>query len=171
PPAVGGMNDASWDTGSTTGPAPQASDLVVCEEIWTDSPLPAAASRPLRTILCFASEALYQQEISEQLGCLTGDSRVIFVERGSSSCQISDLRHSLVPDAPEDMRDLFDRLTSQVKQVDAILYLWPLEDAALLRQPSLVLQLLQALVKSGLQANRLILSGAYENRLERSHLE
>ena len=68
-------------------------------------------------------------------------------------------------------RDAFSRIKAAHGEVDAVLYLWGLEDASCAQDPAIPMHLLQGLASSGLKCGRLLLAGAYGDGLARSHLE
>ena len=55
-------------------------------------------------------------------------------------------------------RDAFSRVSAAHGEVDAVLYLWGLEDAGCAQDPAIPMQLLQGLASSGLKCGRLLLA-------------
>ncbi|MGZ8238254.1 MAG: SDR family NAD(P)-dependent oxidoreductase, partial [Methylobacter sp.] len=151
--------------------AGQADDLLTFEEVWSESPLTNGSADSIKTLLCFVSGQQNQQAIIEQTHQLCPQTRVLFVEQGIGAAQVSDGRYRIDADNAETYVQAFNMIRDNAGEVDAILYLWPLEDRRSVKDASRVLHLLQAMAGAGLKPRKLILSGAYADALERCYLD
>jgi acyl transferase domain-containing protein/acyl carrier protein/nucleoside-diphosphate-sugar epimerase len=151
--------------------AEQAEDLLIFEEVWSESPLTKAPADSIKTLLCFVSGQQHQQAIIEQVQQLEAQTRIVFVEQGIGAAQVSDTRYRIDADNAGSYAQTFNMIRDAAIEVDAILYLWPLEDPRSVKDASRVLHLLQAMAGAGLKPRKLILSGAYADALERCYLD
>src|SRR5690606_2596028 len=62
-------------------------------------------------------------------------------------------------------------IREQADEIDAMLYLWPLENPACIRDATLIAHILQAIDGASLKKCRLLLSGIFTNTLEHAHLD
>ncbi|MFA6174053.1 MAG: SDR family NAD(P)-dependent oxidoreductase [Kiritimatiellales bacterium] len=151
--------------------AGQADDLLTFEEVWSESPLTNGSAESIKTLLCFVSGQQNQQAIIEQTQQLCPQTRVLFVEQGIGAAQVSDGRYRIGADNADTYVQAFNLIRGTEGEVDAILYLWPLEDRRSVKDAFRVLHLLQAMAGAGLKPRKLILSGAYADALERCYLD
>jgi acyl transferase domain-containing protein/NAD(P)-dependent dehydrogenase (short-subunit alcohol dehydrogenase family)/acyl carrier protein len=151
-------------------PAPDDAVLVF-EEVWEPSPLGDVPASPAGTILCFASRLTHQDIIAAQVRELDPHSRVIFVEQGHGPARISASRYRIDAARTESYAEALRAIRDEADSVDAVLYLWPLDDPRYVRDVSPVLHLLQATAAAGLKPRRLVMSGLYTNAVERCHLD
>ena len=75
------------------------------------------------------------------------------------------------PGNPESLRGAFQRMARVAPDVDALLYLWPLEDPAFIEDAAGIATILQSLKLAALHPRRIVLAGEYADGLQRSHLE
>ena len=139
------------DSGQNAAGA-EAFELLTFEEVWEAQVLPASLPRRMQRLVCLLSDAQSQRRVVELIHDLDPRTEVIFVAQ----------------DAAE---DAFSRIKAAHGEVDAVLYLWGLEDASCAQDPAIPMHVLQGLASSGLKCGRLLLAGAYGDELSRSHLE
>ncbi|RZK99270.1 MAG: SDR family NAD(P)-dependent oxidoreductase, partial [Rubrivivax sp.] len=135
-------------------PVVQDHELMMFDEVWAEQVITAPTQPPaLRTVLCFASRAETQQAVREAVAALDGQAAVVFMAHGEVDAQA------------------FAQIKDTHAAVDLALYLWPLEDRALVGDATSVMEVLQALGHSQLPCKRLILAGRSATDLEQALLE
>ena len=150
--------------------------LMLFEETWQQEVLPASSlAAPTGTVVCFLSDPGRQhmvRRIFQQLG--GGRVRIVFVAQEHMS------RHDAAPEthlvskaARHTYETTFRRLREEGHEVEAILYLWALEDPQCIRDYTPVVYLLQAMVTAHLKPARILLAGqcAPGHNLDRCYLE
>ncbi len=135
--------------------AAEAYELLTFEEVWEEQALPAPSGRKLQRLVCLLSDARSQRRVVELVQECDPRTEVIFVAQ----------------DAAEPVAAAFSRIGAAHGEVDAVLYLWGLEDSGCAQDAAIPMHLLQGLASSGLKCSRLLLAGAYDNELARSRLE
>ncbi|WP_338551792.1 SDR family NAD(P)-dependent oxidoreductase [Paenibacillus sp. KS-LC4] len=130
-----------------------ASELLTYEEVWKEETV--VEGTPLRAskLICFLTEPEHQQAVVEAVQAVDDRAQVAFVTSGES------------------LQDVLGDERQDWQEVDALLYLCPMEDASYRQNPAALVALVQNLAKSNVQAKRLLLLGSYVNELERCHLE
>ncbi|WP_155985414.1 type I polyketide synthase, partial [Paenibacillus maysiensis] len=132
---------------------PESFELMTFREIWQEQSLPSVTARNAGTLVCFLSDLALQQTVREALKSLSPSLQVEFIAQGSS-----------IPES-------FQRMQEERRDVFGMLYLWPLEDKALIREYSSIVNILKFLDASGQKPERLLLAGQFENGVERSYFE
>ncbi|MET3210645.1 UNVERIFIED_CONTAM: PfaD family protein [Paenibacillus sp. PvR008] len=132
---------------------PESFELMTFREIWQEQSLPSVTARNAGTLVCFLSDPALQQTVREALKSLSPSLQVEFIAQGSS------------------ISESFQRMQEERRDVFGMLYLWPLEDKALIREYSSIVNILKFLDASGQKPERLLLAGQFENGVERSYFE
>ncbi|WP_432804134.1 SDR family NAD(P)-dependent oxidoreductase [Azospirillum argentinense] len=152
--------DRFWVSAATTPAAaePAADAVLAFEESWAETPLDATPGHALRTLVCLLSDPAHQRAAREAFAARDPAVRVAFVDRETAVD-----------------RDACAKALSAIKAeaggIDAVLYLWPLEDRRLIADSTPILFLIQAMAAAGVEPARLVLSGAHTNDVERCHLD
>lgn len=134
-------------------PSAEPFALMTFEEIWQEKARNNHAPSNLNTLLCFLSNAEAQRAVVEAVQARSPQTQVLFVVQGTS-CQ-----------------QALRSVQEQQGEVDALLYLWPLEDASLVEDTKPILDIVQALATTKLKAKSLMLVGQHRNATERAFLE
>ncbi|WP_394849112.1 SDR family NAD(P)-dependent oxidoreductase [Pendulispora brunnea] len=128
--------------------APADASMLFAEE-WTPCELPDAASLShASTLVVFLSDPVHQAAVSSAVRAT-----VIFVSESES------------------LEEALPRIAARHDRIDAIWYLWPLENADRVQDAAGVARLLQGLAAAGIQETTVLLAGAYGSAIERCHLE
>ncbi|WP_096716360.1 SDR family NAD(P)-dependent oxidoreductase [Paraburkholderia acidicola] len=156
-------------TAAAVAPADrQAEPALFFEESWQQyqpQPQPLAAARP-RTLLCCLSQTRHQQALREALAQRCPELQVIFLSRSQAGQD--------QPLDPRERRGWTAALLAAEQAgatIDALAYLWPLEEAGLRLAEAVPVGLVQALGDMTTRPARLVLGGEYADELERSQLE
>jgi acyl transferase domain-containing protein/aryl carrier-like protein len=122
-----------------------ADELQYFEERWAEQALVPGTGRRLRTVLCFASSPQTRQAIKDCFAANDKSARVVFIAEASSSLapDAGEVETVARDDAPG-LRKAVERIANRHGSVDAVLYLWPLEDVRHVGDCSPILSLLQA---------------------------
>ncbi|WP_255298242.1 SDR family NAD(P)-dependent oxidoreductase [Brevibacillus dissolubilis] len=160
-------------------PSEEAYEIMTFEEIWQEQGLDAKTSSHtgLNTVVCFLSDGVNQQTMAETLQQRQPATKLIFIAQGTNLSQASrenvhePEQYTVSRTNPDDYREAFARIKKDHGDVDAILYLWPLEDVTSIQDYSAIVHVLQAMSTEKVKPSRLILAGQYEDELDRCYLE
>ncbi|MEX3605205.1 MAG: SDR family NAD(P)-dependent oxidoreductase [Burkholderia sp.] len=131
------------------------------EESWQSYPaLSASAASSARTLLCCLSDAAHQQALREAVARHCPQWQLIFLDR-----------QAVEPLDRQGWGDMLRVLEQGGAAIDAVVYLWPLEEAGLRRAEAVPIGLVQALGGMKTRPARLVLGGEYADELERSQME
>ena len=149
--------------------AAEAFELLTFEEVWEAQALPARSNSKMQRVVCLLSDARSRRRVVELVHELDPRTEVIFVAQDDAvEPDSSPAAYTVRRGDASSYRDAFSRIGGEV---DAVLYLWGLEDAVCAQDPAIPMHLLQGLASSGLKCGRLLLAGAFGDELARSHLE
>ncbi|MEC5160168.1 SDR family NAD(P)-dependent oxidoreductase [Janthinobacterium sp. CG_S6] len=164
------QNEQSEPTVALAVHAPQdACEIMTFAESWQPRALATDGGADIGVLLCFASVPAHQRAVREAVRRLDPRTRVVFVSRtaegaGADAYAVSAGERASYEAAFAAVRDTYGA-------VDALLYLWPLEDSACIREHSPIVHALQALASSRLGCRRVLLAAAYPDGLERCYAE
>ena len=146
-------------------------ELLTFEEVWEAQALPAPSPRKMKRVVCLLSDAQSQRRVVEVVHELDSRTEVIFVAQDAGEADAPAAAYRIRRGDAASYRDAFSRVSAAHGEVDAVLYLWGLEDAGCAQDPAIPMQLLQGLASSGLKCGRLLLGGGYGDELSRCQLE
>ncbi|PON19221.1 hypothetical protein C2W62_03875 [Candidatus Entotheonella serta] len=150
----------------------QTTELMTFEEIWQEASLNNYSdSIKYKSIVCFLSRSEHQQEMRTAMQAIDSAIHLTMIAQGHGYTKHSSDRYTVDPADIQSFREAFLDISQTHGEVDALLYLWPTEDWRLLYDPSAVVYMLQALVKSELKPSRCLLVAAFSTALERCYLE
>ncbi|EGD45657.1 Mycocerosate synthase., 6-deoxyerythronolide-B synthase [Ruminiclostridium papyrosolvens DSM 2782] len=151
--------------------AQEAFELMTFEETWQEQVLPDNSSARIKAMVCFLSDSKKQQAAIEAVQALDGQTRVIFISQSTSYRKQSEQAYHISPKDPDTYKDAFKSIREDYGNIDAVLYLWPLEDKKHIRDYSCIVHILQGISFSKLKPSHILLAAQYEDMLERCHLE
>ncbi|MEM7390914.1 MAG: type I polyketide synthase, partial [Verrucomicrobiota bacterium] len=149
----------------------EPTDVMAFEEVWSEQALSAAGSATTKTMVCFLSGKEEQQTWDNVVHKQNPDAKTIFVAEGRGGRTRSALKYSISRTNPASYEKTLSAIREDHGEVDALLYLWPLEEEDRIRDYAPVVQLLQAMMTSELNPKRVVLAGSFEDGLERCYLE
>ncbi|WP_316173210.1 beta-ketoacyl reductase, partial [Bradyrhizobium sp. SZCCHNRI2049] len=146
-------------------------ELLTFEEVWEASAeLEACTSSP-ETLVCFLSDPADQQAVAQVVEELSAQTKVIFVVRDRAADANSADGYVVRSGDRDSCRQVLGDICATYGNVSGLLYMWPLEDAACLQDPAIIVDILQSLASTQLSCKRLLLVGEFASGLERCHLE
>ena len=148
----------------------EPSQLMTFEEVWQEQALPDPTSVPMKTLVCFLSDPEYQQAASDVIKALEQEFKMIFIAQGTS-CQKSGEIYSILASEPSTYQEAFQNIREEYGNIDAIFYLWALEDKKHIQDPSCIVRILQAIHSAKLSPRRFLLGAQYKSTLDRCYLE
>src|SRR5262249_406205 len=141
------------------------------QERWEPQVLRIESRRRMKTLVVFLSQPELQQRFKAALAGIAAGVRVLFVAqqvRGGAEAEDQYVvRREEVGSYVAPLRSIGERHGS----VDAILYLWSLEDRSCVADVQAVVQLIQALSITQLQCPRMLLGVSEREPLDRTHAE
>ncbi|MGY3837443.1 SDR family NAD(P)-dependent oxidoreductase [Bacillus atrophaeus] len=145
--------------------------LMTFKEAWKEMRAPEAARKNIKTLVCFLSDPEKQQAFVSAVQTFDKETRIIFISQGAAFEKQSQYHYRILRHEPGTYKEAFRRIQEEHGEVDAILYLWALEDQSCIQDYSCIVYLLQAMASAKLQPSRLLLAGGFENGLDRCYVE
>ncbi|MEK4111149.1 acyl transferase domain-containing protein/thioesterase domain-containing protein/RNA-binding protein YhbY [Paenibacillus sp. DS2363] len=148
-------------------PSEEATELLSFQEIWEesshlDSDSAKLARENVRGLICLLSDKNKQSIIREMLARRSPDTEVYFVEEAGDEAGKMDR---------EAYCQQFRMIAKQGDHIDAVLYLWPFDDAQYLRDTSPIVHMIQAMVMENIQPKRILLAGEHATALDQCYLD
>ncbi|AJQ95705.1 SDR family NAD(P)-dependent oxidoreductase [Gynuella sunshinyii] len=159
-----------WLPGAAQPPAPSAgirpeqpelSPLLTFSEQWLPQALKSQQSSSVKTLVCFASSEAMQNAVVDCIQQHDQAVQLVFVSTGPVVSSNHNVPVYRLQDDDGDYRQVCRQIRRQFNQVDAIWYLWPLEDSQQVHAVNRIIWLLQGLIASGLEVSRIMLAGEY----------
>ncbi|ABQ27262.1 SDR family NAD(P)-dependent oxidoreductase [Geotalea uraniireducens] len=147
--------------------APEPFELMTFEEVWQEHALPNAPAAQLKKAICFLSDPQSQDLFAEAIPQTT----VIFISQGTGYEKQSQSRYRVCLHDPKTYQEAFSSIREEHGDVDAVLYLWPLEDPERITDYASIVSTLHAVASAKLKTGRFLLAGRFGNELERCYLE
>lgn len=151
-------------------PAAAEGDLLYFEERWVEEKLRTGQERPVHTVLCFASQAATRAQVRTWLAQLPQPVLPLFVAAGGQAGAGEEALFQV----ENDEHSFFQALQQVVEKhgkVDAVWYLWPLEDADYIRACAPILFLLQAAGRSRVTQGPILLAAQGDDGEQRCYWE
>jgi polyketide synthase PksN len=145
--------------------------LMTFEEVWQEQTLPDPASTPIKTLVCFLSDPEHQRAAMDTMQGLDQQARIIFISQGTSYQKHSGQIYSISPSEQSTYQEAFQSIREEYGNIDAIFYLWALEDKKYIQDPSCIVRILQAINSAKLSPRRLLLGAQYKSALDSCYLE
>ncbi|AEI40435.1 SDR family NAD(P)-dependent oxidoreductase [Paenibacillus mucilaginosus] len=146
-------------------------ELMTFRETWKEQALAASPALRAKTLLCFVSEAQNKEAVREAVRSLRAETELIFISRDSEDVQYSPHDYGLNTADAASYTSALQSIGTDHPNIDAVLYLWPLEAPGLSADYHAVFSLVKALSLAKLKPARLLLAGGFENPLQRCYLE
>ena len=170
-----GMN--RQDVTASDPPSPSRNDdgeVMFFEEVWTEQVLPDTVPQNgfgRKTVVCYLSDTTAQRLCNEAISSLSPQSTVVFVAQGDGYVQHTRQNYAVCCHDAESHQAAWQRIAGEFGTVDAVFYMWPLEDPGCLRDTAGIVATLQALARTGTDTKHVLLAGQFENGLDRCYLE
>ncbi|MEL7145031.1 MAG: SDR family NAD(P)-dependent oxidoreductase, partial [Bacteroidota bacterium] len=149
-------------------------NMMTFEETWQRTAI-SSTNTKIDTIACFLSDSGNQQVLSSSLKEYNQELKLIFISQNGGTDNANTYILQDKSDRNE-IRSILDRITSDHGSVDALLYMWPLENAADIRNYETPVALLQAVGSGKNKVKNLVLAGQWQQQtgqlnLDRCYLE
>ncbi|OIB02943.1 mixed polyketide synthase/non-ribosomal peptide synthetase [Paenibacillus sp. LC231] len=156
----------------TESAAPQEGyELLTFEEVWEEEALKDIQNANMKTLVCFLTEEESKQIVTDKATALGGDTQVIFVSRSTVFDKKSRHDYSIPAATRDSYLQALLSIRNDFKEIDAVLYLWPIEDAAYIKDYSSIVHMVQAIAAAKLKPKQLLLAGQFANSIERCYME
>ncbi|MCP5007528.1 MAG: SDR family NAD(P)-dependent oxidoreductase, partial [Planctomycetes bacterium] len=150
----------------------EEAQLVCFEEVWQKEKNLGVTDKREKTLICFLSNSGLQKEFLDSIRCTSPETQIIFISQGNEVQKSSSQQHySIVPSEKESYLQVLRKIAETTKNIDAIVYLWPIEDAQLIQEMGPIVWVLQSLKTSNVKVTDLLLAGEAHNPREQSFLE
>ncbi|MBO1583402.1 type I polyketide synthase, partial [Bacillus sp. XF8] len=149
--------------------ASEESQLMTFAERWQSHALSDERMTPPKVWVCFISNPSYQQVLRTALKSRYPETEVIFVAQGTTDRRESPYHYQLNRADGMAYQQTLNSIAAEWGTGFALLYLWPLEDQALINDYMPLFHLFQAAWEA--KPARFIWAGEWTTPLERSYLE
>jgi len=146
-------------------------EMMTFEETWQEEALINTTPNTIKTMVCFLSDQQNQQTIREELQKIDSQTKVIFISQGTAYQKIAPQEYMIVRDDLDTYRKAFQSIQEEYCEVDALLYLWELEDPSCIEEYTSHVYILQAMAGAKLLIKRLLSGAQFANGLQRCYLE
>ncbi|SYX83884.1 SDR family NAD(P)-dependent oxidoreductase [Paenibacillus alvei] len=166
-------DDSETDSQQPTE-AKEEHETMIFEEVWREQEITDLSLRSLadmKSVVCFLSDASHQQGISEALWMNHPQTNVICISVGAGFRREASDRYCIRPDEAQSYKDAFRCIREEHEDVDAVLYLWAIEDGSRIRDFSGILYMLQAMQAERVKPKRLLLAGDFRDGLDYCYLD
>jgi len=148
-------NDMSCKTNSKAVDVPE---LQVFEHHWVQAVLPNVTRVGVKTVVCFLSDRDLQDAFSAAIRSVSESTNILFVAQEGTDSKRDDNIYVATVNNVNTYQQVFHNIRDHVGDVDAILYLWPLEGRGEHKDVLPVLSLIESLTLSGLSAKQLFVA-------------
>ncbi|WP_160138415.1 SDR family NAD(P)-dependent oxidoreductase [Chryseobacterium sp. c4a] len=145
--------------------------LMTFSEEWEIKAFPElSSSQKIETIVCFLSSEEQQAYILKEVqsNC-SASTRVIYISTAETYENTSKDKYFINPKNKEEYSRLFSSLVQD--KIDALWYLWPVEDSTYRKVYEPLLFLFQAIHESTISIPKITIGACYENDHERCYVE
>ncbi|WP_313920702.1 SDR family NAD(P)-dependent oxidoreductase, partial [Tahibacter sp.] len=151
--------------------APGDACNVLVEE-WRDCEL-QDGSRSLHAVAVLLSDPQRRQALVETLALQGSGTRAVFIDTTALEQAEDDGRPSAwrAEVCAERFAELFASALDSHPDIEAVWYLWPLEDMAVIDDSTVILRLLQGMVRGGMGKGTLLLAAEHSSPLQRCYIE
>ncbi|WP_010097991.1 SDR family NAD(P)-dependent oxidoreductase [Ornithinibacillus scapharcae] len=144
--------------------------VLTFEETWQEAAL-TIIEKDFRSVVVFITGEERRLAMEKKIKQLSPKTEVHFVGDGEIYRKESANRYTV------DYRDKsgyvasLKEISASAGRVDAILYLWPVENRKYITDPTGILYMLQGMAEAKIKSDRVLIAGEYNDELERCHLE
>ena len=149
----------------------EAFEMMTFKEDWQEQALPGTYSLGIKTLVCFVSNPENQHTITETLKALDPQTKVIFISQSTTYKKQSQHAYDIFRKDRNSYREAFKSIQEDYGEVDAMLYLWTLEDKSCIQDTSPIVYILQGIASTKLKARGVLLGCQFDNALDRCFLE
>ncbi|MCP5008327.1 MAG: KR domain-containing protein, partial [Planctomycetes bacterium] len=150
----------------------EEAQLLYFEEVWEKEKNPGVVDKREKTLICFLSDSRLQKEFLDYIHSSSPESQIIFISQGNEvQKSSSQQQYSIDPSKKESYLQVLQEIAETTKNIDAIVYLWPIEDSQLIQEMGPIVWILQSLKTSNVKVTDLLLAGEAHNPIEQSFLE
>jgi polyketide synthase PksN len=145
--------------------------LMTYAEGWQEKQI-TGATASIKRLVCFASESSCQQTFLATLQQLAPTVQVIFVTLPGNAAKGSNPHYTITQKADgADYAALFGKIIQEQGAVDAIVYLWPLEDAGLLKDYDIPVAILQGIAGRKIAIKQILLAAQWMTQQDSINLD
>ncbi|MCP5007053.1 MAG: KR domain-containing protein, partial [Planctomycetes bacterium] len=113
-----------------------------------------------------------QKEFIDFIHSTSPKSQIIFISQGQEvQTSAGQQYYSIDPSQKESYLQVFQKIAETTTNIDAIVYLWPIEDSQLIPEMGPIVWILQSLKTSNVKVTDLLLAGEANSPTEQSFLE
>ncbi|MCP5004987.1 MAG: SDR family NAD(P)-dependent oxidoreductase, partial [Planctomycetes bacterium] len=165
--------DSEISAERTLDKIPEEETQLVCfEEVWQKEKYLGVTDKTEKTLLCFLSNSGLQKEFIDYIQSTSSKSQIIFISQGNvAQKSSSQQQYSIDPRKKESYLKVLQEIAETPKNIDAIVYLWPIEDSQLIQEMGPIVWILQSLKTLNVKVTDLLLAGEANNPREQSFLE
>ncbi len=149
----------------------QKRQVLAFEAVWQAKALVAPESHAKQTWICFLSEENHQQAFERAIKDCTVSTDIIFIAAGHGYEKQTVRTFRICIDDEATWTQAFNAIHAEHGAIDAIQYLWPLEDPDRIVDLAPLVTLFKTLNETQLAPDRIVLAGAGDRPEVQCHLE
>ncbi|MEE1281921.1 MAG: SDR family NAD(P)-dependent oxidoreductase [Acutalibacteraceae bacterium] len=142
-------------------------DIKLFKEEWIYQELPIA-EKEQNVIVCVAQNRSFMNIVSSEIEICNKSTEIIWIIYDDSYKKISSYEYCVNYEQEEDYIQVFEEIEKDFNNVDTVLYLSPLSNKIFLQDLSGVDYILKAFQRTGLNVEKMLLAGGYENSTEKA---
>ncbi|MCX7747899.1 MAG: SDR family NAD(P)-dependent oxidoreductase [Clostridia bacterium] len=146
-------------------------EVMTFEEIWEEAAPEAIKGEDFKTIVCFLSDPQNQEVFLKGMKTLSPQTGVVFISQDTYYRKESKEFYFISGSEPNTYLEALEDIRKEWGRVDAVLYLWALEDPESIRDYFKIVYIVKSISASGLKPGRFILGGQFSTGLQRCYLE
>ena len=146
-------------------------ELMTFEEVWQEREIAERTGYGGKTVVCFLTGEENRRIAVEKLNSKGQETKIIFIKEKNGNQKEGPEEYSVIADDPESYKEAFSGIKKEKGVVDAIIYLWPLENRENNRDYTRIISILQGAAYAGIKPERYILCGKAGDDLDRCYLE
>jgi polyketide synthase PksN len=161
----------SWDGEEAIGGAEEGIERALYIEEWQPSELESVGqSSGSCRIVVFLSELKRQTELAARMAQVNAQAQVVCVAQSASVGQV-EAGYAIDREVAGSYADTIRRIVEEKGEIDAVWYLWGLEDLSCIQDQGPIIRLVQGLASAQVRPVKVFLAGEYESARERCYLE
>ncbi len=146
-------------------------EVMTFEETWQEQNLAKTPPVKIKNLVCFLSDPENQQAVMTEVQKLDPQTKVIFITQGTSYRKLSQQSYSICSQDDSNFEELFNRIWKDHGAVEALFYLWTLEDPGCIQDHTRIMYILQGISLLKATSPKLLLVSPFKNTLDRCYLE
>ncbi len=162
---------ADVDSNKAEAAPEEAYEMLTFEETWQEEALTEFLQTDIKTLVVFVSKTENQKAVLEEIRTASSGTQAIFIQHSDGYRKNGEENYNVDTNDPDTYKEALVSIQKTVGEIDAILYMWTLEDSSIVENYLPIISILSSVSNAKLKVKRILLAGQFENTLERCYLE